>query len=276
MGIFELIPRDLLLYIFQFVHLPEWGNWRLLNKEQHQKVGNLYSFMQRFVQEELQKLITCDYFKFIKALKESNGCITGSIFIQILLGKDLFQAQNLNCFIENNNTNLTTALFEIYFNQKIKMISYASIHEFNTFLFETSLHRDIYVDSMVDFANMRITELQPKKNYTLLSITKHFIENYFDFSICTSYFDGEYVKLRAVGNMYRRELVILPWFHNILEFLNMKEYPKRIARFKANGFHLKTPYKPEQYNKIYKQVLLEGDEDVIEKCILLKKRKLEQ
>lgn len=260
-----MISRDVLLLVFDFVHLSEWGNWRLLSKRHCNQVGNLYKFMQHYAKRELQKILinvvdTKDYKEFWTCFIESKSCISGSILLQCLLGKDIVKANNIDIF----TFGLSNSFFTFCDKKTTNIID----------------NRRNHISNLYFTKNLRIGQYSTSTRSLLNVIgvsddVKYHIREEFDFACCTSYFDGTTMTLNGIGDMFRQELNINPrrqkWI-KIYHPSTIKKYYQRIEKYEDRGFVRKTRLKPgkyhEIYDKIYKSVELycKDIDDILNTC----------
>jgi len=89
--------------LFAYVHLDEWFHWRMLSRAHHAQTNNMGQIIRNILIQRLQDLIAIwlklDIHEFWQVFVASKACISGSIFLELLLGQDKFKAHDLDIFV---------------------------------------------------------------------------------------------------------------------------------------------------------------------------------
>ena len=98
---------NLYLEIFQYLHLDEWFHFVYLNKFYHQILkSKILKFVQKMGTIRLDNLIESEtkmnLVEFWEKVQSVNGQVTGSIHLQVLLGKHKFKSHDVDVFILEN------------------------------------------------------------------------------------------------------------------------------------------------------------------------------
>jgi hypothetical protein len=93
--------------IFQFLHLDEWFHFLYLNKLYYQILkSKILQFVEKMGKIRLNNLIESETQmnpeEFWKRVRNVNGQVTGSIHLQVLLGKNKFKSHDMDIFIMEN------------------------------------------------------------------------------------------------------------------------------------------------------------------------------
>jgi hypothetical protein len=98
---------NICLEIFQYLHLDEWFHFLYLNKFYNQILKRkMVKFVQQMGKNRLNDLIKSEtkmnYVEFWEKVQSVNGQVTGSIHLQVLLGKHKFKSHDVDVFILEN------------------------------------------------------------------------------------------------------------------------------------------------------------------------------
>jgi hypothetical protein len=102
-----LQDSNMCLEIFQFLHLDEWFHFLYLNKLYYLLLkSKILPFVARMGKIRLNNLIESEtqmnLEEFWKRVRNVNGQVTGSIHLQVLLGKNKFKSHDMDIFIMEN------------------------------------------------------------------------------------------------------------------------------------------------------------------------------
>jgi hypothetical protein len=96
------LPNEIILHLLSWINLDDWAQWRLVNKEQTKNLSHIHSWMLKICKERFWRLLgqtNLNIERFTQVLQEQKGEITGSIWIELLLGKESFEAGDIDVFV---------------------------------------------------------------------------------------------------------------------------------------------------------------------------------
>ncbi len=127
-----MIPTDIWFQLFVFLHLDEWLHVLYLNKAHFYALKlKMLKFVTQMGKLRLENLIESETqmnnSEFWSRIRSVNGQVSGSIHLQVLLGKEKFKSNDMDIFIMENDVDKNT--------RKNHIQLYSVLHQF---LFEYS------------------------------------------------------------------------------------------------------------------------------------------
>jgi hypothetical protein len=207
---------------------------------------------------------------FNQYLSEAHACITGSIFLQLLLGEHVFLASHMDIFVPNTSCCPTLSLHKFLFEVHIKNGSFQSHSDARwpcrepTFIVKRldgtyvsgSFSAMVSVTTYHTVASrFRVFVFSDKRKSQ--NIVKKYIQENFDFCSCMGFFDGNQLQLPCIGDICRRELQTTEKHNQRIAFMNpieVKQYQEHSINhnYQTRGFHLKDniTYAGKYFNKL--------------------------
>lgn len=98
------LPRDVLLHLFLFLNLDDWCHYRQLSQEHAIATQRLGGFVQGVIRDRMLRFLMTllgevTFHKFMLALATSKAVVSGSIFIELLLGSDQFTCSDVDVYV---------------------------------------------------------------------------------------------------------------------------------------------------------------------------------
>jgi len=229
-----LLGLDLLSLVLTWCNLDDWYHTVMLCTTTHKKLRLLIrTFIQKQIQLRLNTLLA-DIFgpelnSFLSLLCKRDGCITGSVFIELLLGRDVFEAGDIDVFVQavpfNGFTSLHRFLYERSTlkestagdswkqktqNSNGRYIKHTSFHiESSRITMNTGYDYDAYNIKRVWMYpigpyNIQVIEIQGRCHANIVN----YIRSDFDFDCCTSIYHAKtkIMSLCSIDMVMKRSL----------------------------------------------------------------------
>ena len=295
--------RDTIFYLLQFLHLDEWCNILYLSKS-HWNSLNVY--MKKFIscqlKERLENKITklgIDKLNFFKLIQQYNGYITGSIHLEILLGKACFKSNDIDIFITANNhafTNLhrflylystgTESIVGNKWDPSEKVIEIdggaglvnfdhvnAKTRYFSEIIreFTTKYHILNIFTYIISSCKIQIIIIGKTKNNNTNKIwktcdecdVKEYITTQFDMKMSMSMYNGIEYHLHGILDVYNRRLVFPDYFKQRVKFVSDHEkqrHLKRLEKYKNRTFKMVDVLEYSIYANEIETIVDEGED----------------
>jgi hypothetical protein len=282
-GILGLL--DTFRLLAPFLYLDDWMSLMLASSKHLSLRQYIKKIATRVIQTRINEIVHQvmgpRFDEFYTLLKQHDGYITGSILLQLLMGS--FKANDIDIFIQDptdccatcNKPHITPLhrfLFEISTGEPsipgkqwrgnselVRCTRKVDMSETNS-----HLQKITYTGGIQFIKERRIWQITNVYTYVIQNVNvqvinvasnicgkkfvmSDFIPQHFDFSICTSHFDGDRVVLHNLHNIYNRQIVVNPEFVRRTMFFNdyVEQHHKgRVKKYQDRGFTLdkKLPY----------------------------------
>lgn len=256
------------LLVLAYVHLDEWRACLLLDKQRARwQIGAwMRKEVRRRMMQFLQGIFESSLSQFLQLLQVSRGWISGSVFVQLLLGADRFKAGDLDVFVPKNklstewHTPLERLLFEcstglpsaqgrVLSSRErggVNKLVRARASERNQEHFEFESYEVMNTCMVLRVSRSRIKSLCNYKigpqNVQLINLHSELDAlDDFDFECCMSRFNGVELHLHEPWQIARRLLVPTDAFLQRAQFFETKDtlrHCERLTRYKDRGFQL--------------------------------------
>lgn len=117
-----LANRDILSNVLEYLYLDDWCHLRILGREMCSSImTRLKSIITRIVQDRMLRLLTQCFESaelvnaFLFCLAKSKGVISGSVFLQLLLGPSVFAANDFDIYVPLIEKDMFSPLHDFVF-----------------------------------------------------------------------------------------------------------------------------------------------------------------
>jgi len=285
-----LVP-PLVELVFAFVHLDEWFHWRMLSRAHYHATQNMGRLIRMIVLKRLNTMVEyelkLDLDVFWNAFLVSKACISGSIFLELLLGPDKFRARDIDIFVVTDKLGKSPSP-----NWPFLPLHKLLVHKMEEHKGDLDSDADMYfgtdpahhnrastngifciyddhhtAESPLQLSEERIArlhsyELQDSPAHILQIVSlqskhetaDHYIQEGFDFRCCTSTLDGTRLVLHHLSDVFLRKLVLLPQREERILFFTeaMRDQylDTRLRKYEERGFCLDRPYHFGRYASV--------------------------
>lgn len=256
--------RDVMSNILSYLHIDDWYACHTLSSKMALFVNRMYSFIEKWTKERLIQLLTSIFEKedlvsdFLNLLHECHGFITGSIFLELLIGTSAetrnkpFQANDIDIFLPwkvgytplhrflwcmatgtksipgkklTLEESMHASTFVIPTGFETQILPHATLNLVRSvpFYHQEEIIRYIAHDKIVNVTEYKIGKLVPEK-MQLVEINnvdvQKFIHTAFDFQCVMGYYNGNTLKLPNLADVWNRKLVISPIRQQYVGFMS--------------------------------------------------------
>jgi hypothetical protein len=276
--------KEIWFLVFEFVHLDEWFNTLFSCKTIYNHLkADILLFVKRCTKNRINEIIDNLGNDFRNLMKENNAYITGSIFIELLLGKDKFKSNDLDIFMNSKEYYSTLHRF-LYFESTgiesiygksttwddyiniSKRVHHKSIEKEDGIQLELSLYKDRMITTLAfknHITSVYSYKLENRKiqviNQNYLKNISKYIDEKFDFTIVKSFYNShDHMKVSGVLDLYNRHLKTSNNYAQIVPFFSehqIEMHKSRCEKYIARGFNTKENLRYGIYYKTLSRII---------------------